>query len=84
MVERLAGKTGPSSHRAYIDNDTTLLTSLRVLIPEDAQGLLGHVDHAPEVGVKDSSRLAIFGAFRIAGERITGIVDDDIDAAKFL
>ena len=84
MIERLAGKTGPASHRAHVDNHTTLLTSLRVLIPEDSQGLLGHVDHTPEVGVKYSSRLAIFGAFRVAGESITGIVDDDIDAAKLV
>ena len=84
MIERLAWKTGPTSHRAHVDNYTTLLTSLRVLIPEDAQSLLGYVDHTPEVGVQYSSRLAVFGAFRVAGESVTGIVDDDIDASKLL
>ena len=84
MIERLARETGPASHRAHIDNHTTLLASLGVLIPEDAQGPFAHVDHTPEVGVEYSSRLAVFGAFRVAGEGVTGIVDDDIDAAELL
>lgn len=84
MIERLTGKTGPASQRAHIDDHTTLLTSLRILIPKDAQGPLGHVDHTPKVGIKHSSRLAILGAFGVAGESVTGVVDDDIDTAKLL
>ena len=84
MVERLARKAGPSPHRAHIDNDTTLLTGLRVLISEDSQGLLTHVDHTPEVRVKHSSRLVILGAFRVARESVTSVIDDNIDATKLL
>lgn len=84
MIERLPRETGPSSQRTQVDHHTTLLARFRVFIPQDPQGLFGHVDRPPEVGVQHRSRLAIFGAFRVTGKSIPGIVDDDIDAAKLV
>lgn len=82
MIKGLAGEARPASDGAHVDDDAPLLAGRGVHVPEDAQRLLADVDHAPEVGVKDGPRLAVLGALGVTGQRVAGIVDDHVDAAK--
>ncbi len=84
MVERLSGIAGEASHGADVEDDTTLLASLGVLLSHDPQGSLAHIGHAPEVGVKDGASLCIAGCLGDPGEGIARVVDDDVYAAELV